>query len=278
MSSQNNFTYLSECVESQYQKYRKHGKSRDIALELIYQEHKYALCDDDDRFAILAGLVLALCKKRELLESIAKETFAEIQLIKKNYAEDSANYKYSIQIEKMLKDIEMYGSEAPYKQTSIYRPDWMIGDTFSHTLTYPTAEELGIKGWIVLLHKVGDYVDGDGVPRQLMCVSLCPPDRIPSCYEELQNLGFLPMMYFGERAEYLAQIVLKSKRQENAYNLTKIGCFKKTGDSLLETFKNENPLTVMPLLGRLKKDDPWPAYEDQICRLYKKYRRRKAGE
>lgn len=153
-------------------------------------------------------------------------------------------------------------------QVSKYVPDWKIGDVFSHRLTYPAAEALGISGWVIILYKVGEYTGENGESHQLAYVSLCPPDKVPSCPEELQNLGFLPMMH-NDRMEYLAQLTVTSKKSEEAYGLTKFGFYPNV--DIPGNPGDENPLTAMPLFGCLRKSDKYPGYEDQICRLYRKY-------
>lgn len=272
MESNNNLVLISEHVQLRYKNYRKNGHSRDTAITLIREEYSCELHDDDDRIAVLIGLALALCERKELIEAVADETRTEIQRNKRYCSSNSNTYKYITGIEEKLNDPDVYGTESPYTQSSKYSLNWKIGDTFSHVLTYPAAEKLGIMGWLVLLHKIGDYIHADGSSRQLMCVSLCQPGDIPSTYDNLQKLGFIPVMQFGERFEYLTQIAIKSKGDEKSYDLTKIGCFVDSNYSLSERYKKENPLTAMPLFGRLKRNDLWPAYEDQICRLYKRYK------
>ena len=268
MAIWNNFNVIIEDILKKYVKHRKMGRSRAEAIELIRDEYSYELQDADDRVAVLIGLSLSLCKKKELLESIGTETLKEIEHISFGDEQDKKYETYLLEVERCLKDKAVYGKEAVYKRASIYVPDWKIGDTFSHELTYPTAEKLGIKGWFILLYKVGEYIDEFEMHHQLVYVSLCPPGMLPSCEEDMQKLGFLRMMCKGDQAEYLAQIILKSKKAEEAYGLSKVGYFP---DILLpdDRVVEENPLTAMPLFGQVRRDDLWPGYEDQICRLYK---------
>lgn len=271
MISRNSLSPIIDDIQKQYTKYRKTGKTRATAVELIREKYPQELQDEDDRLAVLIGLSLSLCKKGELIEPVATETLSEIQRIKQKNVLDDATNTYLAEVERCLKEKAVYGKEALYKRISTYVPNWKIGDAFFHTLTYPTAESLGIKGWLILLYKVGEYVDEFEAYHQLMFVSLCPPEKIPSCQNDLQELGFLRMMCAGNKSEYLAQITIRSQKDENAYGLTKIGCYPNI--SAPDDYGKENPLTAMPLLGRLRKSDLWPGYEDQICRLYKKYGR-----
>ena len=102
-----------------------------------------------------------------------------------------------------------------------------------------------------------------------MYVTLCPPNKVPTNSEELQQLGILPMMRMGSRTEYLVQLSIKSKRTENLYNLSWIGCFENV--SLPFDISKENPLTTMPLFYVRRANTQCPGYEDQICILYKHF-------
>lgn len=266
---QSNINLIIGDVKEAYVKYRKKGQGREEAIQSIREFYEQELQDDEDRVAVLIGMSQALCKKKELLESIATETLDEIQMFQLRFEKRNSEDKTFKKIEQCLYNKDNYGKEATYKQRSTYLPDWQIGDVFSHMLTYPTSEKLGIKGWYILLYKVGEYVDEFDEHRQLMYVSLCPPDKVPSCAEELEKLGFLKMMRMGDRSEYLAQITIKSKRAENAYGLTKIDCFP--GVLPPKDSVPENPLTAMPLIGSMGKNALWPGYENQICKFYKWY-------
>ncbi|MBR2223459.1 MAG: hypothetical protein IJ973_03950 [Christensenellaceae bacterium] len=258
-------------VKEEYITWRRLGKTREETVSLMREQYDAELQDIDERIEILVGLSLALCKKKELYESIAEETLQEITKLRNmNYERPDINLK---KIEQRLQDKDLYGDEAVYRRSSRYVPDWKVGDLFSHELTYPTSEKLGIKGWMILLYKVGEYVDRYEDHSQLMYVFLCPPDKIPSCREELEKLGFLRMMLQGEKSEYLAQITIKSKKAEETYGLTKIGYFPDVNNLKLpdDRVLKENPLVCRVLCGKFRKDDLWPSYEDTICRVYQWY-------
>lgn len=273
MDINDNILLIIEDIRLKYENYRKNGHSRDTAISLIRKEYVCELRDDDDRIAVLIGMVFALCKKKELLEAIAEETRAEIRRIKRYCLSSNDTHTYFSNIEEKMSNPDVYGDEASYTRSNKYSPNWKIGDTFAHVITYPAAEKLGIMGWFILLCKVGDYIHPDGRSRQLMCISLCPPDSIPSTPDDFHKLSFIPVMQSGEKCEYLTQITIKSKSDESSYDLEKIGCFIDSKTSLQGSYKEECPLTAMPLFGKLKRDDLWPSYEDQICRFYKQYKK-----
>lgn len=255
-------------IQKQYVKYRKNGTTRDEAIRLLRQLYVQELQDTDDRIFVLIGLSLSLSKNNELISSIANETLEEIYRVTSNCKLDTTSYARLEEIEQCLKDKSKYGEESSYKHVSKFVPDWKVGDTFAHKLTYPTAESLGINGWYILFYKVGEHRDKIGDVRQLMCVTLCPSNKLPTCDNDLQKIGFLCLMD-TLKPEYLAQIIINSKKNEASYELSKIGCFPNV--SLPEGLSEENPLTAMPIFLRSKWSEPWLAYERQICRIYKKY-------
>lgn len=260
---------IVEDIIELYAKYRRTGKNRVTAIEQIRKDFAEELQDEEDSLAVLMGLTLSLCKKRELFEPFVSETLNNLQCKCRNSVIDSHTTRVARELESYLMNMEYFGDEALYKQKKRYVPDWKKGDLFSHVLTYPSAETLGIMEWCVLLYKVGEYSDENGMLCQLMYVSLCPPNEIPSSERELSDLGFLRMMRLGEKSEYLAQMSIKSKQEEEFCNLTKIGHYP----DIQQPVNNieENPFTAMPLQGRTRQSKRWPGFEDQICRLYKKY-------
>ena len=122
-------------------------------------------------------------------------------------------------------------------------------------------------GWHILIYKVDEYKDKYGDIHQLVFVALCPPEKLPMDDEGFQKLSFLPMMFWGKTAEYLAQIKIKSKKTEEKYELSKIGHVSKINIPIDSC--ERNPLVSMPLFEKLTKDALYPSYEDLICRLYK---------
>lgn len=253
-------------IQEQYVNYRKNGMSRSEAVDKIRQENADELQDFDERYLVLIGLSLALCKKNEMIKSLADETLDEIRRVSVDEDLENAFRNFFANVEQCLKDESVYGEEAPYKKSAKYVPDWKVGDVFIHQLTHPKSIPLGINGWFVIFYKVGEYCDMYGDLNQLMCISLCPPDKTPTCDSELQALGFLCMMG-RENPKYLSQMTIKSKKAENYYELTKIGNFLNV--YLPASVLNENPVVAVPLFGYSKWDAPLPAYEDYICGRYK---------
>lgn len=260
---------IIEEITDQYKKIRLQGKHREAAVEIIKGMYFDELHDKDDRALILSALSLALCKKKELTNSLAQETLYAISDVRSTTSQTSTASKLFDKVEQYLKDKSFQGAEAVYRKRAPYIPAWENGDLLSHRITFPRAESLGISGWSILFYKVGVYVDTSGNHRQLMFVSLCPPGMEPTNSSQLKDLGFLRMMKHGDKWDYLVQINPKNKKEEQSYELTKIGNFK--GIQPPTDCTTEDPLVSMPMHGYLKKTDICPFYEDQICRIFKKF-------
>lgn len=269
MKVRNCYNPIIDDIRRQYKHYRATGKNRFEAIAAIESSYAEELQDDDDYAAVQIGIALSLCQKKELTTEIAERALCAVHRAQKSIVLDKAKGQYLSQITQLLGDTSLIGSEATYQRRVPYVPDWQTGDLFSHTLTYPTARLLGIEGWSILFYKVGEFVEDMHHYRQLVYVSLCEPGSEPATSLQLQNLGFLRMMNHDRKWDYLAQLTFKSKKEEQSYDLVKIGNFP---DVMLPSDRTEeDPLCAMPLFGYLKKGDAWPDYEDQICRIFRKY-------
>ena len=270
---------LIDDIKREYEVHRKNGKTREESVIHIRDDYADAMEDDEDKLAILIGLCLGLCKKSELYDDLAQETLNEMhRILNENWDKDDGDYKvvasYCASFEEYLKTEPVYGGEAVYRPSKKYLPDWQVGDLFSHIMTHSRAEELGIQGWYILFYKVGEYIDRFDEHRQLMFLSVCPPDKVPTCEDDFLKLQFLPVMprYDGDQFEYMGQITIKSKRKENEYALTKIGHFSKF--TLPNDYVPVNPLVSMPLFGKSKWDGGALGYEGQVCNFYRDYGKR----
>lgn len=249
-----NHGLLSSQVQAQYIAYRRQGAGRNDAVRMLTERYAQELCDVEDAPAVVEGILRALARKRELSQEIAQQMQ---QCLSHCPSEKSAEILLSASV--------LYGSEAAYRHSIPYDPQWQLGDLFCHTLRAPRAHSLGIFGWSVLFYKVGAYENTQGKRVQLAYMSLCPAGQEPALKSQLQALGFLRMMRHGERWDYLAQIEAKSKRYLDSYELKKIGNFP----DLLppEDRTEENPLVAMPMFGALKKEDSYPDFENQVCNI-----------
>ena len=273
------FNPFIDDMKREYEAYRKMGKTRAETVAYMRDDYAEAMEDDEDRLAILIGLCLGLCKKSELYDDISQETLREMhRILNENRDKDDEDYKvvasYCAEFEEYLKTESLYGEEAAYRPSKKYLPDWQIGDLFFHIMTHSRAEELGIQGWYILFYKVGEYIDRFGEHRQLMFLSVCPPDKVPTCNEDFLKLQFLPVMsrYDGDQFEYMGQITIKSKRKENEYAFTKIGHFPEF--TLPDDHVPIAPPVAMPLFGKSKWNDGALGYEEQVCGFYKQFGKR----
>lgn len=261
------FPMATDIIDA-YSACRKRGIAREAAVDQLCEEYRNELADCDDRPVVWIGIALALCKKDELTQNVLENARAALRELYKEH-EDSDMHSIFHELEIYICDPQRLGEAAKHRVRKPYIPQWEIGDTFAHVLTHPMAKYANVYGWYVLFRKVGEHVDHEERHRQLIYVTLCPPDQLPGTSEELHRLGFLRMMSRGgKKWDYLAQLVLKSKKDEAAYGLTRIGTFPDAGAPKDRT--TENPLVTMPLFGKLKRDSLLPDYEDTVCQLYRR--------
>ena len=253
-------------VLEEYQALRTLGKSRDDAIREIRYRYSKELCDDDDRVAILCGLSLALCRKKELTNIAVQETVQEIDRVLSQNDLGADIMQFYKKVKQLLLDSPKKGDEAKYLRRHPYAPDWTIGDLFVHRLHCPKATDLGLAGWSVLFYKAGEYTGHTGRKTHLMYVLICPPGKEPHNNEQLNSLGFLRMMKHDGKWDYMSQISPRSKKDELGYELTKIGNFSDLRLPIDRT--DENPLVARPLFGYLRKEDTFPCFEEDICRMY----------
>ena len=258
---------IMQSVKDDYVYYRKDGASREQAVERIQQERTKRLCDKEDRLAILLGIAFALRAKNELTEIVAQEVLEEIHTVSSSAQTTSKERKWLEKRKLELEDPTTYGEEAVYRKGRRYLPQWAVGDILVHELTHPLAVEMGISGKYILFYKVGEFEDYKGDIRQLMLVSLCAPEKLPTCSEDFQKLGFLRMMDRGKGFEYLVQMTVKSKRTEAGLGLIKIGNDLEV--LLPEDYVDTPPLVAYPFCGRIKSLGELPDYEHTVCLLCK---------
>ena len=268
--SNNKFSLIVNDIQTLYAKYRMQGMNRANAVNKIMGDYSEALNDKEDCAGVLIGIAVSLCKKKELTEEIYAKAMQSIEQLPQSFDQSDTIGDFLKEVSQQISEPSMKGPEAAYRKRTIYVPTWQNGDVFAHVMTHPNAKPLGIDNWTILLYKVGEYTDQSEC-NQLMYVSLCPPEKLPLTKQRFQNLGFLRMMEHEEKWDYLVQIPLSSSRQEKMYQLTKIANFQ---DIPLPTDRaEEDPRVAMPLFSRTTKQCPQPAYEDQICRIYRRCNR-----
>ena len=257
------FPIIYDTVE-RYKVLRGLGNSRETVLDIINKENEQELQDEDDRFSVILGTAIALCRKNELTPEVMREAQAllEIKLQQQDEEQDSVR-KILMALRGQISP-EKLGAETHYPIRRIYKPDWVIGDTFIHRLTHPSAEEAHIQGWYVVFRKVGEYRDNKMNDIQIVYVTVCPPDKIPKTAKELNQLGVLRMMHHDAGWDYYGHIGFSSRKNEESWALTRIGNFPEIQVPVDAT--SEDPRFSMPLFGRLTKNDAQPDYEEFVCR------------
>lgn len=251
-------------VQRAYQALRLSGESRAEAILSLRKIFADVLEDPDDGPCIVVGTALALCKKKELTQNEKSAANDALKLLLSDDKPNKTWHKY----EAIINAPDSMGAEAPYRVPKRYEPDWAAGDVLIHKLTCPRAASVGLQDWFAVFYKVGEYTDDLLRKVQLMYVLLCPPCNEDEIIPNIGNLHYLPFMNRGNQSEYLVQIGIRSRKAEQSYALKKIGNILNIAPPADEK-KVENPHVAYPLFSNIRKNIPWPDYEEVICQQYR---------
>ena len=258
---------LIDETANHYAALRNQGYKREEALEQVKSVFYEEINDEDDRAYVAIALALVLCRKKELTQKAKKDAIHAAEYLQGQAAVDGDTHRsdkyYGLLQFLAEKDV---GPEASYKARKPYDPGWSIGDTFIHQLSQMAAERIGLLDWYIVIRKVGEYINTNSHRKQLVYVTVCPPDRVPKDDKELQALGFLRMMDHSYAWDYLGQLDFKNKKDEERWGFQKIGCFPNAGCP--DDATDEDPLVSMPIFGGMGENGV-PSYEYQICMLIK---------
>lgn len=210
-------------IEDEYLDLRASGKGRDEAVTALLESYSAELQDLDDGPYVRIAIALALGRRGELTQSVADPAEKAIDALRSSRPELKPELEKAA---RRLRAPKSFGEEKPFKEKTLFYPDWDVGDTFIRKLRGPYAEESGLAGWYAVIRKIGAYEDISNKLVQLVVVSVCPPDAIPRNEGELWKLGNLKMKENASgKADYFAKMRIGSCRTEKAFALEKIGCF-----------------------------------------------------
>ncbi|MBQ3482258.1 MAG: hypothetical protein IJH48_08090 [Oscillospiraceae bacterium] len=258
---------LIEEISDRYTALRNKGKGREKSIEIVREEFHNEFSDVDDGPYAEVALALSLCKKDELTQKEKDNAIHAANHLKERAAEENDPFRQS-EYDGLFRYFseKSIGAEAIYRMRKTYDPGWNIGDTFIHPFSQLAVEKTGLPGWYIVIRKVGEYVNTESRHKQLVYITICPPDKIPKNDEELRALGFLRMMDHTYAWDYLGQLDFKNKKDEERWELQKIGCFPNAGCPDDATI--ENPFVSMPIFSGVEKNGML-TYEYQVCRLIK---------
>lgn len=251
---------IIEEIKEEYRAKRAIGLSRSATVSELRQLYSNELNDSDDGPYVKIALALALSKSHELTNEIADDAINALELLKNTCR---GNEKRICAARKIILNEASYGDEKVVRPKKRFCPGWNNGDTFVHIMNSNCAESCGLKKWGVIIRKVGDYVNNKNKEVQIVTLSLCPPELLDAIPDNIDSLGFLRMMPVGSgKNDYLAQMIITKRDNENAFELTKIGCFPV--EKLPADQYNPDIRVARPLFC-LKNSDGCIHYEEVAC-------------
>ena len=227
------FPIISD-VKDRYRKEREYGCDREAAIEKVMEEFSRELADPDDGPQVWIGLADVTGRRNELTEVLLSEAESAFTNLERSFPEAKAALRSK---KKSVCNPDKLGSEAKYRKKTIYRPDWIIGDTFSYQIKGEDLKKAGLDGWYIIARKTDEIVLSEDCCIQVMYYSLCPPGRIPSTREALEDLGYIPLRKLRDGSWYFrGKIWVNSKSDEKMTFFQKIGNFQQVSPPTHETF------------------------------------------
>lgn len=250
----------------EYSAMRSSGKSRRAAISCLKSSYSCELNDPDDAPYVKLAFALALCINHELTSEAEKDGVGALNDLSFIKAEYQQFFSYA---ESLILSNGTNSNPPKTKPSKRFSPNWNIGDTFLHTMTGSTAENLDLKDWGIVVRKIGDYIDNKSREVQLVTLSLCPPDKIASISDCIDTLGYLKMMHISsEKSDYLAQICITKANNEAKFELQKIGCFPVKH---LPSDQAETDIRVAMPLFCIKDPEGCIHYESIVCSAYRRF-------
>ena len=221
-------------VEDSYRNSREKGCGREAAIEAVLKEYSNELQDEDDGPQVWIGLAEVTGRRKELTEALLSEAESAFAVLEAAFPEAKTMLRAK---KKSVCDPERIGPEAKYRKKTIYRPDWIIGDTFLQEIQGDYLKDIGLTGWYIIARKIQEIVLAEDCCLQGMYYSLCPPGKIPSNSEELEQLGYVPLRKVGETSYlFMGKVWVNSKSDEKRTRFQKIGNFPLVSPPNHETF------------------------------------------
>lgn len=210
-------------VKDSYRRYREKGSNRSEAMERVRDEFAQELLDADDGPQVWIGLADATGRRKEMTEELLRKAEEAFATLEESFPEARSALRAK---KKMLCDSARLGPEAKYRKKTIYHVDWQIGDTFVYRVAGDDMEKNGLEGWTIICRKAHETAYSEDCRVQGMYFSLCPPGTIPQSAEELESLGYIPLMKISSETYLFMGLVWVNKRSdEKRTQFLKIGNF-----------------------------------------------------
>ena len=239
-------------VIHEYRVLRQTNHGRDEAIQKVLENNSAALQDYDESYQVWIGLAKVTGQKNELTPLLLRKASSAFDCLSQIHlnVQDTISYA-KIQV----CDPKHIGPEAKYSQKHSYQPDWKIGDTFIYQLKSNLAKQNKMENWYAILRKTGEYNTPEKKQGQIVLLSVCKPNNIPTNEAELNNLGYIPTQAHNSNCfEFQWTINVGSKRRLDAYQLNKIGSFPNIQRPSCEFISDDPLFHGFPLFPACKSD------------------------
>ena len=240
------FPMIADIKES-YRRSREKGADRAGAIETVKNEFAKELLDKDDGSQVWIGLAEATGRKRELTEELLQKAETAFVALEESFPEAKSVLRAK---KKTVCDPSKLGPEAKYRQKRAFRVDWQIGDTFAYRIVGESMKAHGLDGWYIICRKVHDFVYSEDCCVQGMYYSLCPPNELPQTAEDLERLGYVPLLQINDdHYLFMGKVWVNSKNAVKKTFFKMIGNFPEVAPPAHEYVTTNGPHISMDQLA-----------------------------
>lgn len=256
------FPMIADVKES-YRRFREKGADRAGAIEKVKNEFAMELLDKDDGPQVWIGLAEATGRRRELTEELLQKAEAAFTSLSDSFPATKSVLRAKM---KTVCDPSKFGPEAKYRQRTAFRVDWKIGDTFAYRIVGESMKAHGLDGWYIICRKVHDFVYSEDCCVQGMYYSLCPPNELPQTAEDLERLGYVPLLQINDdHYLFMGKVWVNSKNAVKKTFFIKIGNFPEVAPPAHEYAVTNGPhISVDQLVGFVDDSYFWCLERDVL--------------
>ncbi len=255
-------------VKDSYRRFREKGANREEAIAKVRSEFAQELSDADDGPQVWIGLADVTGRRKELTEDLLQKAEAAFAALEESCPEARSALRVK---KKTVCDPSKLGPEAKYRKKTAFLVDWQIGDTFAYQIRGEAMKKHGLDGWHIICRKVHEFVYSEDCRAQGMYFSLCPPGELPQTAEELEQLGYVPLMQTGDD-EYLfmGEVWVTSKSAEKKTYFQKIGNFAELAPPACDYGKTSGPRICKAQIAGLGDGSFFPDLERDVLKGFLK--------
>ena len=294
---------VAEDVRDYFKDQLKRGKKgSDITKELIteYTDIIESYDESENFWLALAETQWSLGRLEDNVKEKALYYIREGRSLKLWNEENRKKAKIREKVLEELKNklLSEQPEEKHISQYKLYQCEWKLGDVYAYVLESKYAEEHGLKGDYLLIHKVGEYVFWPGHVIPIVRIKIAQSKRIPENIEEFDDLEYVQIsgagyedVFYGTKGECLDNGVDVSDEEILREKVYELGFLPEYQLKIICSSKKSIPKKIMyvgnfqdvkqPKLEFIPSNKVniygvnWKDFEEEIIKRYRRNNRKR---